>query len=104
LGEARSLGSFAKPARKMDSNKPNATTMTIQITVKDPLPRDWEISMNHPELITARSLIFKFPIYLNKIYILQWFQPFIRNGQLSYLLAVLSTHQLFNRDRKFSKT
>jgi hypothetical protein len=52
----------------------------------------------------ARSLISKFPIYLNKIYILQWFQPFIGNGQLSYLLAVLSTHQLFNRDRKFSKT
>jgi hypothetical protein len=53
---------------------------------------------------TARSLISKFPIYLNKIYILQWFQPFIGNGQLSYLLAILSTHQLFNRDRKFSKT
>ncbi len=35
--------------------------MTIQITVKDPLPRDWEISMNHPELITLSPFAF-FPV------------------------------------------
>jgi hypothetical protein len=35
--------------------------MTIQITVKDPLPINWEIDMNHPELITL-SLFAFFPI------------------------------------------
>jgi hypothetical protein len=41
----------------MDSNKSNTTTMTIQITVKDPLPINWEIDMNHPELITLSPFI-----------------------------------------------
>jgi hypothetical protein len=45
----------------MDSNKSNTTTMTIQITVNDPLPIDWEIDMNHPELITLSPFAF-FPI------------------------------------------
>jgi hypothetical protein len=53
---------------------------------------------------TARSLISKSPIYLNKIYILQWFQPFTGNGQLSSSLTIVSTYQLFDRDRKSSKT
>jgi hypothetical protein len=55
------LGHFAKSPRKMDSNKSNTTTMTIHITVNDPLPIDWEIDMNHPELITLSPFAF-FPI------------------------------------------
>jgi hypothetical protein len=60
--------------------------------------------MSEQAVVTVRSLIFKFPIYLNKICILQWFQLSTGNGQLSLLPSNTSAYQLFVWDRKFGKT